>query len=144
MIQFSDLTLIEAQGNFHETNEIMLADGVKKWMIRTSATIITPSVACNYVLNFWHDGVVYIMETDHPMIEGCPDDDIRELSKWRQDCGWAKLHVHRALLSDTRGFDFWLKMYRSGLIGSDKLQQHDDNEMKRLSQFAGDDTDGDN
>lgn len=136
MINFSDITLVESEGQYELTKDIM-GDG--SWMIRSTATVITPTIAGSFLLHLWDDGNVYIMETDHPLFwvthDGLSvsDDDIRELSEWRKAKGWANLLVFRNLLLDPRGFEFWLREYRAGLVDSIELKKHDAAEMERLS-----------
>lgn len=140
MIYFDDITLNESRGNFHTVNSIMRdEDGVFEWMLKSKATVAAtdllgrPGMTANYVLHFWHDGKVYIMETDRPFNVEVPDDDIRELHKWCLDNGWPKLYVHKRLIADQQGFDFWKRMFISGLVQSDELAQHEDEEITRLS-----------
>ncbi len=78
------------------------------------------------------------METDHPPVLDIPDDDIRGLHDWSKERNWKGLFIDKNLLTDPRSFDFWMRMYRAGLVHSDILQRHDDDEMVRLAKALSD------
>lgn len=135
MIEFSDLTLRDrqAKGNYDATVQLMKLDGAgRTWMLRTEAIITLPSVAFRFLLHFWSDGNVTIIETDHPPIIDVPDDDIRYLSEWCIQNGWKQLAVQDGLLNDPRGFDFWMRLYRAGIITNSLLRTHEAEETERF------------
>ena len=136
MIKLSDITLVESNGSFSITKRLMEEDGVSKWMLESNATVSTPIISCNYLIHCWNDGSVYIMGTDHPAIANLPDDDIRELSEWITSNGWKTLIVSDQLVQDRRQFEFWLRIYRSGLVHCNLLKKYDDEEMDRLSKLS--------
>ncbi len=130
MIEFSDPTVIEGHGNYLLIKEIMNAS---QWMLETNATVIEQDMIGNYVLHLWENGTVMIMSTDHPTVIDAPDSDLRRLREWCEINGWKLPSISNYLIDDQQGFDFWLRMYQSGIIHNDKLQKHDDDDMKRLS-----------
>ena len=136
MIRLSDITLIESGGSFSNTKRIMEEDGVTKWMLKSNVTVSTDVITCNYVIHFWNDANVYIIATDHPAVLNVPDDDIREISQWAVDNGWNVPIVDDKLVEDQRQFEFWLRMYRTGLVKCGLLKKYDDNEIQRLSDLS--------
>jgi len=118
----------------------MRDEGAFTWMLESKATVVSTDllgrtgISCNYILHFWDSGEVKIISTDHPMVIDVPHDDITELKKWCDDCGWSRLTVSERLLDSIEGFQFWMRMYISGLIYSDELKKHEEDNMKRLIQ----------
>lgn len=150
MIYFTDRTINECEGHYVTITSLMRdEEGVFSWMLKSLATVSSMdllggiSIACNYALHFYSNGDVYVMSTDHPQILDVPDDDLRELKKWSIDHGWKRLCVNKLLLEDPIGFQFWLRMYISGLIYSDILEKHEASEMSRLSHHIEEDEDED-
>lgn len=136
MIEFTDMTLCESHGYYKETKKLMEEDGpISEWMLHSSAFVTAPMSAFSYILHFWKDGRVVIHETDRPMRVDSLDEDLRELSQWCRDAGWKELSVSdRLLITDRQAYEFWRRAFIAGLIVSEKLQQHEEEEMKRLSQ----------
>ncbi len=133
VIEFTDVTLIESEGNFKKTVDIMKQDGSNSWMLETKALVSAQIISCYYLLHCWSHGDVCIMSTDHPLLMEAPDDDIRELNEWCRINGWKSLSIHKNLILDYRHFEFWLRMYRSGLIESTELKRHEQDESDRFS-----------
>ena len=140
MIRFSDNTLRESKGSFSLTNHIMKEqDGVSFWMIESLVTVTTPMISSTSVLHFWHNGEIHIIETDHPPISDLSDEDIREMAKFVSEYGWSNLIVADRLVQNPKEFEFWLRIYRSGLVKCHTLQKFDEDEMERLSKLIVDD-----
>ncbi len=135
MIEFTDTTLLQSRGYYEETKKLMEEDGpFSEWMLRSSAFVSSPLAAASYILHFWKNGRVVIHETDRPMQIDSLDEDLRELSQWCKDAGWKELSVSDKLLIDRQTCEFWRRAFIAGLIVNEKLQQYEDEEMKRLSQ----------
>lgn len=135
MIEFTDATLRQSLGYYEDTKKLMEEDGeVSEWMLRSSTFVSTPMSSAIYTLHFWKNGRVVIHDTDRPMQMDSLDEDLRELSQWCQKSGWEALDVNDRLLVDRHAYEFWRRMFIAGLIHNKKLQQHEDDEMKRLSQ----------
>ncbi len=133
MISFSDRTLFESNGNYAMTDSIMKKDGaVGEWMLRSDVFINMESIAVKYVIHFWKNGVVSIFETEHPPVLDIVYDDVQKLSEWCVENGWLKPTVNTRLLQDQREFDFWLHMYRCGLIDCEYLEKHEAEETERF------------
>ncbi len=134
MIEFTDTTLRQSRGYFEETKKLMEEDGpISEWMLRSSAFVSTPFAATTYILHFWKNGQVVIHETDRPMQVDSVDEDLRELSEWCRKAGWEGLVVGDRLLVDRHAYEFWRRSFIAGLVASQKLQQHEEEEMERLS-----------
>jgi hypothetical protein len=131
MIRFSDGTLVEANGSFEAVSALMKEDGGIDWMLRSETVVDTPSVMARYLLHFWWDGRVVIMETDHPPVMEVPEDDILELRSWCEEKGW-KLQIHKDLIAHPAGFDFWLRLFRAGVVHSEVLAVHEKEEIARF------------
>lgn len=132
MIEFSDQTIIECQGSFNCVSEKMYPE---TWMIESKCLIKCDFVVAYYILHLWSDGKVVIIETEHPPVTDVSDDDLRELRQWCSSNGWQDLFIHSNLLQDARHFEFWLRMYRSGIVNNDMLKKHDEEEMLRFSKI---------
>lgn len=134
MIEFTDSTLRESRGYFDEATKLMDEDGpMSEWMLRSTVYVSTPFSAATYTLHFWKNGQVVIHETDRPMQMDSIDEDLRELSQWCKKAGWKELSVGDRLLVDRHAYDFWRRSFIAGLIVNEKLQQHEEEEMVRLS-----------
>jgi len=129
MIEFSDLTVREGHGNFGLIKELM---GHGSWMLRTQATVCAPKVTSDYLIHLWDTGTAVIKATSRPMNVQIPDDDVRGLSEYLKNHGWEHVEVDHLLLEEPQGFAFWLRMYQTGIVESNVLKQHDENEMKRM------------
>ncbi len=134
MIEFSDITLRESFGNFLVTKEIMESEGPPSWMLETEASVVTPSISSQYTLHLWQDGIVCIMGTNRPLTVEVPDDDLRLLKEWCTSNGWKSLTVHKYSLEDPQHFDFWMRMYYAGIVNSEVLEKHDNQEMSRMKE----------
>lgn len=135
MIELTDITLRETQGNFSATARLMEDDVPgQDWMLRSNAYISNQLAAATYTLHFWKNGRVVISGTDRPMTLESSDEDLRELSEWCRKTGWKELSVDDMLLADRQRYEFWRRAFIAGMIASDVLQKHEDEEIERLSQ----------
>lgn len=134
MISFTDITLVESRGNYLHTKEIMENEGPSLWMLETSASIVTESIASSFVLHLWSDRRVYIMATSHPLTMDAPDSDLRALKDWCELNGWHKPIVHNDLIESPKEFEFWLRMFYIGLVFSEILDKHEKDEMQRMDE----------
>lgn len=132
MIEFSDRTLRQSD-EFDKVSELMVGEGSDKigWMLRSEVLVDTNSVMARYLIHFWSDGRAVIMETDHPPIMDVPEDDIIALRDWSESKGW-KLCLHKDLLDDPTAFNFWLRLFRAGVVHSEVLDTHEKEEIERF------------
>ena len=132
MIEFTDLTLRESKGDFAVTNQIMAS---KEWMLRTKAFVSTNTISCFFLLHFFSDSKFVIQETEHPMVVNVPEDDLRYLHEWAQKNGWDGPYVSDRLMNERRAKDFWLRLYRSGIIKNNMLDAAEKEEVARFSKI---------
>ena len=133
MVELTDITLLECNGQYESVVEIMKKEAAPGWVILTKALVSTELITASYELEFWHNGCIIILTTDHPASIKVPDEDIRELHNWVTGNGWASIGIHQRMLSNPMDFEFWKRMYQSGLIQSDLLKEYDDDEMTRMT-----------
>jgi len=139
-ISFSDSTMLEGEGIYSNIKKIMKKDvGDRDWMLRTFTTIITQSGESNFILHFWGNGDVYVIEYA-PSIEGVYYNlDITALSSWSQVYGWHMPKISDDLIK--KDIDLWKHFWETGLVGSDLLdkrygvrdylQGKEDNELEK-------------
>ncbi len=131
MVNYSDKTLQESDGDYVSTAELM--GGVDTtWMIRATVSVSVSDIYSDFVLHFWNDGHVDIIDTTHPADMGAPDNDLRELNDWCRKNGWNSLCINSRNLKNRRSFDYWMQIYRSGIVESDFLRKRDEEETHRL------------
>jgi uncharacterized protein YchJ len=134
MVELTDMTLCESEGNFKLTCQLMEREGTPKWMLRSDVYISLGLMSFAYLLHFWDNGDVYIIQTNHPPLIEVPDDDIRELHEWILENGWKRLVVNKNLIDNKQGFEFWMRKYVTGLVYNEEMERHEQEEMKRFAQ----------
>lgn len=146
MIYFSDNTINETNGDYKTVLALIRQESnVNDWMLKSEATVVAvglmdePSAVTNFILHFWSNGDVCIMRSDHHL-NASADADVRELQNWCLNNGWKKLRIDDNLVEDPQGFDFWMRMYISGLIDSDVLRKHEQDDIARLTTMLGEET----
>jgi len=133
MIELTDATIREANGDFNEVVRIMKEDSfAEDWMLRSDAFITTPFIASKFVLHFWKNGDVVIWDTDRPVRMDISDDDLRELVKWCKINGWKELQIDDRLIGDRVSLEYWNRSFIAGLVHSETLKKREDDEMARL------------
>jgi hypothetical protein len=136
-IDFTDLTINEAAGEFKEVKKIMSREThVDKWAIRSEATILSPSGMGLMVLQFHEDGSIYIVEYYPSMDDLFYNPDIRAISVWAQEHGWKIPQPHFDLVKLNK--EFWKHFYDTLLIDSDYLDKMY-GKRPQLEGFGGDD-----
>ena len=130
MIEFTDLTIIEYDGDFEKIALIMKQEGCKEWMLRSKCVILTPQIVSSYTLHFWQNGDVYIYDTTRPPDQELPTDDLVFLKEWVLEKKWKTLIAHHNFLDDPRWWDFWKHCFRMGLIYN-KIADFEKDEMIR-------------
>lgn len=135
MIEFSDITLVETRGFYRQVADLMR--GTPEWMLRSDCIVHSESIVSRFILHFWHNKQVFIMEMDRPPQVDVPEDDLRELSEWCGLAGWDKPRVHKDLLEDPQSYQFWLRQYRTGLVNSEILEKNEQEEIERFREAYG-------
>ena len=119
MINFTDITINEADGVFADVEEIMLAEvpSVKNWVIRSYVTIISDSGEGTMEIQCHGDGNVYIIDYDPSIGDLFYNPDIQEISIWAQEKGWKIPQPHPDLIKSNK--EFWKYFYDTLVIDSD-------------------------
>jgi len=123
MINFTDITINEADGVFADVEEIMLAEvpSVKNWVIRSYVTIISDSGEGTMEIQCHGDGNVYIIDYDPSIGDLFYNPDIQEISIWAQEKGWKIPQPHPDLIKSNK--EFWKYFYDTLVIDSEYLDK---------------------
>lgn len=137
MIEFTDITIREAMGNYNTVKEIMAREDIvsDNWMLRSSCTVFTNALYTEFVLHFWYNGSVVIYDTTHSIAIDSTEDDLRMLSDWCKLHGWKHLSIHDRLLKSSQDFDYWMRQYIKGIVVSEVLKSYEDSETNRFKQL---------
>lgn len=134
MIEFSDITIRESGGHYLDTCRLMdeeIPDN--KWMIISNALVASDILVSTFVLYFFYDGRVVIFEAHRPIEANVPDSDLRDLHDWCIAFGWKRLDLHDRLLENVRHYEYWMRLYQTGVIYNHKLEAKDLDIMAKLS-----------
>jgi len=124
-IFFSDITLSETEGNFEEIQEIMNNDevlGEHDWVLKSRVTVSSPYGDGDFILDFYWDKRVYIVEYRGNYKDPYSNFDIRCLSSWCQSTGWDMPEPIESLSKNNK--EFWKYFWETSLLKSayfDKL-----------------------
>ena len=133
-IEFEDLTLREASGNYEKAVQLMKEEGsVDPWMLRSAVSVAAEGMTGNFIINFWNDGKMVVDEILRPASLEIPNDDIVELSKWAGENGWQKPQPSDKMLNSPRLFEFWERQYQSGLISCSRIEERESDLFDRLA-----------
>jgi hypothetical protein len=117
-IDFTDMTLVETDGNFPEVKEIMLSENsYDKWMIKSEATINSPFGEGFVSLNLYHTGVIYITKYIPSIGDVHYNPDVSALSAWAIDHAWNSVQPSKELAKDN--VDFWKYYYDTNIVECD-------------------------
>jgi hypothetical protein len=94
-IQFSDITLLEANGNYdkvckimsHEAEKLIVKSHKNEWMVRSKVTIMSHFGFAFLICHFYNTGKVYIAEY-LPSSKEAHNADIKCLTYWCNEFGW--------------------------------------------------------
>lgn len=120
-IDFTDITLNEADGVFEEVYKTMQEEppGGEKWVIRSSLTITGQSGMGSMDIQCHGDGSIYILDYSPSIGDLFYNPDIQAISMWAQANGWKIPQPHYDLVKDNK--EFWKHFYDTLLIDSDYL-----------------------
>ena len=115
---FSDITLLESEGKFDETNKIMEQEMWKdhKWMIESGLTVKSETGISEMTLHLYHDKNVIIMDYNSSEGDVFYNPDIQALSAWCQNNGWNVPQPYIDLVIND--VDFWKHFWDVQLIDS--------------------------
>ena len=119
-IDFTDITVLEADGLYEDVKQIMADDVAKEWMLETNAIINSEFGVSEFLLHLYFDGRIYIMSfvssTDN---DAYYNPDVRFLSFWAQESGWKVPQPFPELVRDN--MDFWRHFWETSIVDSDFL-----------------------
>ena len=128
-LDFSDITLLESgDASFSSLKKIMESDFPynSNWMVEsglTFTTIINKMVfEASFILHFYGNGDVYIMDYRSSSNDLYLNTDIRGLAEWIEESGWKRLLPSNDLVEEN--VEFWKYFWESHLIDSDYLEKH--------------------
>jgi hypothetical protein len=123
-IEFDDLTLIETEGVFDQTRDLMNEDLFAKdsWMLESGVTITSSFGSSKMLLHFYANGDIYIMEFN-PSTQGDAfyNPDVRAISSWSQSVGWNRPKPFPDLAREN--VDFWKHFWDTWIIDSEFLDK---------------------
>jgi hypothetical protein len=127
-IQFTDNTLLEANGSFERVAEIMeqeaeitsIASHKKTWMLRSTVTIMSPFGYCMFICHFYDNKKVYIAEFV-PSSKDIHTTDVRCLTYWCNHNGWSTPEPLPLLVQNW--LPFWKKEWETHIIDSEYLDK---------------------
>ena len=122
-IDFTDITIVEADGFFEEVNNIMNEEqrGQKEWMINTDATIISPFGIGEVELHLYYTGKVYIMRYIPSVGEVYYNPDIPAMASWALEHNWISVQPFADLARSE--IDFWKHYYDTNILDCEYYDQ---------------------
>jgi hypothetical protein len=147
-INFTDLTLLEANGEYEQTKIIMekpqkLIGNIyaqipsKQWVVKSKVTIQHALGFSAMICDFYDSGRIII--TDFmPSIKDVHTPDLRCLSYWAQKSGWQVPEPKPSLAEEW--MDFWRRQWETYIVNSSYLD-HKWGERKPI--IFGDEADND-
>jgi hypothetical protein len=132
-IDFNDLTMKEAEGQYSRVKQLMEApqrrnviiqEPPSPWVsgvVKTNAYISSQFGQCVFRLDFYHDRRVAIVAYAPSVNDMYLNPDIRALSRWCQENGWKVPEPTDALVRDN--LRFWKYMWNTLICDSAYLDQ---------------------
>ena len=123
IIDFTDITLNETNGNFEATKEIMLKEPPcnDTWVIRSFVTILSNWGEGSMEIQCHGDGSFYILDYIPSIGDLFYNPDIRAISMWAQANGWKIPQPHYDLVKTNK--EFWKYFYDTLIVDSDYLDK---------------------
>jgi len=127
-IQFSDRTLLEANGEFAKVCKIMKKEAIERgsigsreeWVIRSKISILNPFGFTMFICSFYNTGKVYISEY-MPSSKDIHNTDIRSLTYWCNEFGWKTPEPMPSIVESWP--DFWKKEWETFIVDSSFLDK---------------------
>lgn len=119
IINFTDITLNETDGDFEKTKKIMLSEPPysDEWVLRSFITISSDSGDGSMEVQFHGDGRIYILEYEPSIGDLFYNPDVQVISMWAQENGW-KIPQPSPELAKTNK-ELWKYFYDTLIIDSD-------------------------
>ena len=122
-IDFTDVTLAETDGEFEETNRLMLEElpNNNNWVIRSNVTITSISGIGSMTIQCHADKSIYIVEYAPSIGDVFYNYDIQAMSLWAQEKGWNIPQPHYELVRSNK--EFWKHFWETLVVDSDYLDK---------------------
>lgn len=121
-LEFTDITMIETDGEYDKVKSIMDKEGTPEWMIRTDLYIDSEGGSASFVLSFWHDRRIFIQEYDASGMNQFYDMELIGLSKWARENGWKTPEPSNDILLSNK--DFWKHFWDTYIVNCEYFDQH--------------------
>lgn len=117
-LNFSDTTILEADGDFDEVSNLMTSEfpHPEDWMLRSKLTVDSPFGTALFVLHFYANGRIIIMDYDSTGGDALYNPDIAALCEWSQQKGWRVPEPSDALVK--ANVEFWKHFWNTLLVDS--------------------------
>ena len=122
-LNFSDITMVEAEGKFKTVSRLMKEDSVVEhdWCIKTRLTIVSQFGEGNFTLNLFSDGRVFVIAYSPSTDNMYYNPDLRCLSVWCDKNGW-KIPQPSPDVAKER-IQFWKYFWETMIIDSDYFEK---------------------
>ena len=129
-ITFTDLTLLESNGEYDTAKQIMEMDSgvglvrqtpVSEWFIASDLELTTDFGRSLFRCNFCHDGNIVITDY-YPCLNDIYLPDLRCLHKWALESGWQRIEPKQSVIESWP--DFWIMYWETDLVYSRFLDKH--------------------
>ena len=124
-INFTDLTLLEAEGNYNKVKEIMKDEifAGNSWMLSSDVSLTSfiggKPFESSFVLQFYSNGDVYVSSYQSSSGDVYYNPDITGLAHFIKENNWKSLRPSKDLVRDNT--DFWKHFWDTYIIDSDYL-----------------------
>ena len=117
-IDFTDLTMLEADGEFSAVNGIMVSEGSSEdWMISTDIMISTENMQSVISIHLYGNKDIYITSYGTSTKNVYYNEDLQFLSIWAQQYGWNIPQPMKDLILTDR--EFWKHFWDTLIIDSE-------------------------
>jgi hypothetical protein len=138
-MNLSDHTILEGDGEYERVKEIMEKESYVgcDWMVRSEVTIDFPTNSCIFIVHFYQNRDIYIVEYQSSVSDVFYNSDIPCISMWSQDKGWNCPQPHPDLIRDA--MEFWKHFWETGILDSEYLDEKCGKRIVDYSEYIIDD-----
>lgn len=139
-INYTDITMCEADGNYEDVVAIMDKEQTGPWMLRTTMSMDSVYGLANFVLHLDHDGSIRIMSYVSSAGNAFYNPDIQVLTMWADKKGWKTPQPDKELVRSD--LEFWKHHWETMLLDSDLLDDmYGKRECTRINEDDDEDAD---
>lgn len=127
-IQFTDITLLEANGAYEDVCAIIERENIKtgvhsakiEWMLRSTVSIMSMFGYCQFICHFYNDGKVMVADY-FPSSKDIHNTDLRCLTFWCNEFGWKTPEPLPSVVQTW--LPFWKKEWETHIVNSEYLDK---------------------